>query len=153
MCAIIVFDVCFELYTEPLFGNVGLNGSLNSKKIPSFGIENIFTGNPFCLANGEVITVQTSWDIDNGGYQVSNIKYPAGAIVNLTVSLSIPANSIVVVDVNTLNSENIVHSGSLTRPNFSNSPSNWNLSIRFTGQSTSSTRSSIRYMPLVIHLG
>lgn len=30
MCAIIVFDVCFELYTEPLFGNVGLNGSLNN---------------------------------------------------------------------------------------------------------------------------
>lgn len=29
MCAIIVFDVCFELYAEPLFGNVGLNGSLN----------------------------------------------------------------------------------------------------------------------------
>lgn len=31
MCAIIVFDVCFELYAEPLFGNVGLNGSLNQK--------------------------------------------------------------------------------------------------------------------------
>ena len=30
MCAIIVFDVCFELYTEPLFGNVGLNGSLEN---------------------------------------------------------------------------------------------------------------------------
>ena len=30
MCAIIVFDVCFELYTELLFGNVGLNGSLNT---------------------------------------------------------------------------------------------------------------------------
>lgn len=30
MCAIIVFDVCFELYAEPLFGNVGLNGSLNN---------------------------------------------------------------------------------------------------------------------------
>lgn len=31
MCAIIVFDICFELYTEPLFGNVGLNGSLSKK--------------------------------------------------------------------------------------------------------------------------
>lgn len=30
MCAIIVFDVCFESYTERLFGNVGLNGSLNN---------------------------------------------------------------------------------------------------------------------------
>ena len=28
MCAIIVFDVCFELYAELLFGNVGLNGSI-----------------------------------------------------------------------------------------------------------------------------
>lgn len=35
MCAIIVFDVCFELYTEPLFGNVGLNGSLNGSNKPS----------------------------------------------------------------------------------------------------------------------
>lgn len=47
MCAIMVFYVYFVLYIELLFGNVDLNGSLNSKKIPSFGIENIFTGNPF----------------------------------------------------------------------------------------------------------
>ena len=86
-----------------------LNGSLNSKKIPSFGIENIFTRNPFCIVNNgsDVISVQTDWDIDNGGYRVKNIKYPAGTATNLTVSLSLPANSIVIVDVNTLNGENI----------------------------------------------
>lgn len=131
-----------------------LNGSLNSKKIPSFGIENIFTGNPFCIVNNgsDVISVQTNWDIDNGGYRVKNIKYPAGTATNLTVSLSLPANSIVIVDVNTLNGENIDIQGSLIRCNLSNSASVWNLSIRFTGR-TSQILSDIRYMPLVIHLG
>lgn len=131
-----------------------LNGSLNSKKIPSFGIENIFTGNPFCIVNNgsDVISVQTDWDIGNGGYRVKNIKYPAGTATNLTVSLSLPANSIVIVDVNTLNGENIDIQGSLIRCNLSNSASVWYLSIRFTGR-TSQILSDIRYMPLVIHLG
>lgn len=131
-----------------------LNGSLNSKKIPSFGIENIFTGNPFCIVNNgsDVISVQTDWDIGNGGYRVENIKYPAGTATNLTVSLSLPANSIVIVDVNTLNGENIDIQGSLIRCNLSNSASVWHLSIRFTGR-TSQILSDIRYMPLVIHLG
>lgn len=131
-----------------------LNGSLNSKKIPSFGIENIFTGNPFCIVNNgsDVISVQTDWDIDNGGYRVKNIKYPAGTATNLTVSLSLPANSIVIVDVNTLNGENIDIQGSLIRSNFTSSPENWNLSIKFTGR-TNQILTDIRYMPLVIHLG
>ena len=131
-----------------------LNGSLNSKKIPSFGIENIFTGNPFCIVNNgsDVISVQTDWDIDNGGYRVKNIKYPAGTVTNLTVSLSLPANSIVIVDVNTLNGENIDIQGSLIRSNFTSSPEIWNLSIRFTGR-TNQILTDIRYMPLVIHLG
>lgn len=131
-----------------------LNGSLNSKKIPSFGIENIFTGNPFCIVNNgsDVISVQTDWDIDNGGYRVKNIKYPAGTATNLTVSLSLPANSIVIVDVNTLNGENIDIQGSLIGSNFTSSPKNWNLSIKFTGR-TNQILTDIRYMPLVIHLG
>lgn len=131
-----------------------LNGSLNSKKIPSFGIENIFTGNPFCIVNNgsDVISVQTNWDIDNGGYMVKNIKYPAGTATNITVSLSLPANSIVIVDVNTLNGENIDIQGSLIRSNFTSSPKNWNLSIKFTGR-TNQILTDIRYMPLVIHLG
>ena len=131
-----------------------LNGSLNSKKIPSFGIENIFTGNPFCIVNNgsDVISVQTDWDIDNGGYRVKNIKYPAGTATNLTVSLSLPANSIVIVDVNTVNGENIDIQGSLIRSNFTSSPKIWNLSIKFTGR-TNQILADIRYMPLVIHLG
>lgn len=131
-----------------------INGSLNSKKIPSFGIENIFTGNPFCIVNNgsDVISVQTDWDIDNGCYRVKNIKYPAGTTTNLTVSLSLPANSIVIVDVNTLNGENIDIQGSLIRSNFTSSPERWNLSIKFTGR-TNQILSDIRYMPLVIHLG
>lgn len=128
-----------------------INGS---KKIPSFGIENIFTGNPFCIVNNgsDVISVQTDWDIDNGGYRVKSIKYPAGTATNLTVSLSLPANSIVIVDVNTLNGENIDIQGSLIRSNFTSSPKNWNLSIKFTGR-TNQILTDIRYMPLVIHLG
>lgn len=133
---------------------ISLNGSLNSKKVPTIGIENIFTGNPFCIVNNgsDVISVQTDWDIDNGGYRVKNIKYPAGTATNLTVSLSLPANSIVIVDVNTLNEENIDIQGSLIRCNLSNSASLWNLSIRFSGR-TNQIFSDIRYMPLVIHLG
>lgn len=131
-----------------------LNGSLNSKKIPSFGIENIFTGNPFCIVNNgsDVISVQTDWDIDNGGYKVEDIKYPAGTATYLTVSLSLPANSIVIVDVNTLNGENIDIQGSLIRSNFTSSPKKWDLSIKFTGR-TNQILTDIRYMPLVIHLG
>lgn len=131
-----------------------LNGSLNSKKIPSFGIENIFTGNPFCIVNNgsDVISVQTDWDIDNGGYRVKNIKYTAGTTTNLIVSLSLPANSIVIVDVNTLNGENIDIQGSLITSNFTSSPKKWNLSIKFTGR-TNQILTDIRYMPLVIHLG
>ena len=131
-----------------------LNGSLNSKKVPTIGIENIFTGNPFCIVNNgsDVISVQTDWDIDNGGYRVKNIKYPAGTATNLTVSLSLPANSIVIVDVNTLNGKNIDIQGSLIRSNFTSSPKNLNLSIKFTGR-TNQILTDIRYMPLVIHLG
>lgn len=133
---------------------ISLNGSLNGKKVPTIGIENIFTGNPFCIVNNgsDVISVQTDWDIDNGGYRVENIKYPAGTATNLTVSLSLPANSIVIVDVNTLNGENIDIQGSLIRSNFTSSPKIWNLSIRFTGR-TNQVFTDIRYMPLVIHLG
>lgn len=133
---------------------ISLNGSLNGKKVPTIGIENIFTGNPFCIVNNgsDVISVQTDWDIDNGGYRVKNIKYPAGTATNLTVSLSLPANSIVIVDVNTLNGENIDIQGSLIRSNFTSSPKNWSLSIKFTGR-TNQTLTDIRYMPLVIHLG
>ena len=133
---------------------ISLNGSLNGKKVPTIGIENIFTGNPFCIVNNgsDVISVQTDWDIDNGGYRVKNIKYPAGTFTNLTVSLSLPANSIVIVDVNTLNGENIDIQGSLIRSNFTSSPKIWNLSIRFTGR-TNQVFTDIRYMPLVIHLG
>lgn len=133
---------------------ISLNGSLNGKKVPTIGIENIFTGNPFCIVNNgsDVISVQTDWDIDNGGYRVKNIKYPAGTVTNLTVSLSLPANSIVIVDVNTLNGENIDIQGSLIRSNFTSSPKNWNLSIKFTGR-TNQILTDIRYMPLVIHLG
>ena len=131
-----------------------INAEYGSKKIPSFGIENIFTGNPFCIVNNgsDVISVQTDWDIDNCGYRVKNIKYPAGTVTNLTVSLSLPANSIVIVDVNTLNGENIDIQGSLIRSNFTSSPKNWNLSIKFTGR-TNQILTDIRYMPLVIHLG
>lgn len=132
---------------------ISLNGSLNGKKVPTIGIENIFTGKPLCIVNNsDVISVQTDWDIDNGGYMVENIKYHAGTTTNLVVSLSLPANSIVIVDVNTLNGENINIQGSLIRCNLSNSASVWNLSIRFTGR-TNQTSSDIRYMPLVIRLG
>ena len=130
-----------------------VNSSLNSKKIPSFGIENIFTGTPFCVTtNGEVINTTTNWAQDNGGYQV-DITYPKGSNVSLTVYLTLPANSIAIINVNTLNHENIKVSGPCIFYNFANEPAEKALSLSFTGRSTEQVNGTIRYMPLVIHLG
>lgn len=133
-----------------------LNGSLNSKKVPTIGIENIFTGNPFAVIadSGSLATVGgTKWEQDNGGYHVEHIKYPAGGSVSLTVSMTLPANSIVLIDVNTLNRENIKLQGTCIKYNLTSSPSNTSLSIFFSGEDANATVSTIRYMPLVIHLG
>lgn len=133
-----------------------LNGSLNSKKVPTIGIENIFTGNPFAVIadSGGLATVDgTKWEQDNGGYHVEDIKYPAGGSVSLTVSMTLPANSIVLIDVNTLNYENIKLQGTCIKYNLTSSPSNTSLSIFFSGRNANVTVSTIRYMPLVIHLG
>lgn len=133
-----------------------LNGSLNSKKVPTIGIENIFTGNPFAVIadSGGLATVGgTKWEQDNGGYHVEDIKYPAGGSVSLTVSMTLPANSIVLIDVNTLNYENIKLQGTCIKYNLTSSPSNNSLSIFFSGRNANVTVSTIRYMPLVIHLG
>ena len=132
-----------------------LNGSLNSKKIPSIAIENIFTGNPFCViagGGGLASFGGTKWEQDNGGYHVEDIKYPAGGSVLVAVSLTLPANSIVIIDVNTLNYENIQMQGSYIKYNLTDSPSNDNISIMFTGRNSNVTLSTIRYMPLVMHL-
>lgn len=132
-----------------------LNGSLNSKKVPTIGIENIFTGNPFAVIadSGGLATVGgTKWEQDNGGYHVEDIKYPAGGSVSLTVSMTLPANSIVLIDVNTLNYENIKLQGTCIKYNLTSSPSNTSLSIFFSGRNANVKVSTIRYMPLVIHL-
>ena len=133
-----------------------LNGSLNGKKVPTIGIENIFTGNPFAVITdgGGLATIGgTKWEQDNGGYHVKDIKYPAGRSVSLTVSMTLPANSIVLIDVNTLNYENIKLQDTCIKYNLTSSPSNTNLSIFFSGRNANVTLSTIRYMPLVIHLG
>lgn len=133
-----------------------INGSLNGKKVPTIGIENIFTGNPFAvIADGGGLATfgGTKWEQDNGGYHVEDIKYPAGGSVSLTVSMTLPANSIVLIDVNTLNYENIKLQGTCIKYNLTSSPSNTSLSIFFSGRNANVTLSTIRYMPLVIHLG
>lgn len=133
-----------------------INGSLNGKKVPTIGIENIFTGNPFAVIadSGGLATVGgTKWEQDNGGYHVEDIKYPAGGSVSLTVSMTLPANSIVLIDVNTLNYENIKLQDTCIKYNLTSSPSNTSLSIFFSGINANVTLSTIRYMPLVIHLG
>lgn len=133
-----------------------INGSLNGKKVPTIGIENIFTGNPFAvIADGGGLTTfrGTKWEQDNGGYHVEDIKYPAGGSVSLTVSMTLPANSIVLIDVNTLNYENIKLQGTYIKYNLTSSPNNDSFSIFFSGRNANVTVSTIRYMPLVIHLG
>lgn len=126
------------------------------KKVPSIAIENIFTGNPLAVvidsSGGLASFTGTKWEQDNGGYHVEDIKYPAGAGVSLTVSLILPAHSIVIIDVNTLNYENIKVHGSRIKYNLTDSPSNDSFSIQFTGRNSNITTATIRYMPLVIHL-
>lgn len=132
-----------------------INDMLNTKKIPSFAIENIFTGNPFCVVSGTADLASfsgTKWEPDNGGYHVEDIKYPAGGQVNVTVNFTLTAHSIVIIDVNTLNSEKIEVQGSCISYNFTDSPENDSISIRFAGRNENTTTSTIRYMPLVIHL-
>ena len=125
----------------------------DAKKVPSIAIENIFTGNPFITSGSGLATFKgTEWDIDNGGYRIIDIKYTAGSTVNATVNLLLPANSIVVIDVNTLNAENIDVQGSCIKHNFTSSVQNGNMSISFTGRAAQ-TLSDIRYMPIVMHLG
>lgn len=126
------------------------------KKVPSIAIENIFTGNPFAVVNdsGGLASFRgTKWEQDNGGYHVEDIKYPAGKGVALTVSLTLPAHSIVIIDVNTLNYENIKVQGTCIKYNLTDSPSHDNISIQFTGRNENVTTSTIRYMPVVIRLG
>ena len=125
----------------------------DAKKVPSIAIENIFTGNPFITSSSGSLTFKgTEWDIDNGGYRITDIKYAAGSTVNATVGLLLPANSIVVIDVNTLNAENIDVQGSCIKHNFTSSVQNGHISISFTGRAAQ-TLSDIRYMPIVMHLG
>lgn len=129
---------------------------VDAKKVPTIGIENIFTGNPFAVIadSGDLATVGgTKWEQDNGGYHVEDIKYPAGGSVSLSVSMTLPANSIVLIDVNTLNYENIKLQDTCIKYNLTSSPSNDNLSIFFSGRDANVILSTIRYMPLVIHLG
>lgn len=132
-----------------------INDMLNTKKIPSFAIENIFTGNPFCVVSSTSDLASfsgTKWEPDNGGYHVEDIKYPAGGQVNVTVNFTLTAHSIVIIDVNTLNGEKIYVQGSCISYNFTDSPKNDNISIQFAGRNSNTTLSTIRYMPLVIHL-
>ena len=142
--------------------NPNIEGSLgamikavSNKKAPSIAIENIFTGDPFIVDIGTSDLVKfsnTHWDTDNGGYQINDIQYTAGATVSVTVSTLLPAHSIVIIDVNTLNQENIKVQGSCIRHNLTDNASNSSFAISFTGRSGSGIRSTIRYMPLVIHL-
>lgn len=142
--------------------NPNIEGSLgamikavSNKKVPSIAIENIFTGNPLIVIIGTSDLAKfsnTHWDPDNGGYQINDIRYTAGATVNATVSTTLPAHSIVIIDVNTLNQDNIKVQGSCIRHNLTDNASNSSFSISFTGRSGSTVISTIRYMPLVIHL-
>lgn len=142
--------------------NPNVEGSLgalikaaSSKKVPSFGIENIFTGNPFVVDRVTSNLAQfsaTRWVPDNGGYQINDIRYTAGAEVSVTVSITLPAHSIAIIDVNTLNQENIKVQDSRIKYNLTDNSSNTSMSILFAGRNENITSSTIRYMPLVIHL-
>lgn len=86
MCAIIVFDVCFELYAEPLFGNVGLNGSLKRQNEKACTLVNA-TGVASYVCNGfiaQVIMEISPTAIENGKILLTGLPRP---ITGLYMSL------------------------------------------------------------------
>ena len=74
MCAIIVFYVYFVLYIELLFGNVGLNGSLN-KKIDKIRYDNSNKGVEISYLGAAFIVLYQGGSLGAAIYFVNSTSY------------------------------------------------------------------------------
>ena len=84
--------------------------AINDRKMPNTHIANIMTMNGGMIldvGSSNILTPETVWDPDNGGYRVSVSKTTNGGLLSMSVCANVPANSVVYILVSTLNRESI----------------------------------------------
>lgn len=84
--------------------------AINDRKMPNTHIADIMTMNGgmiFDVGSSNILTPETVWDPDNGGYRVSVSKTTNGGLLSMSVCANVPANSVVYILVSTLNRESI----------------------------------------------
>lgn len=84
--------------------------AINDRKMPNTHIADIMTMNGgmiFDVGSSSILTPETVWDPDNGGYRVSVSKTTNGGLLSMSVCANVPANSVVYILVSTLNRESI----------------------------------------------
>lgn len=84
--------------------------AINDRKMPNTHIADIMTMNGgmiLDIGSSSILTPETVWDPDNGGYRVSVSKTTNGGLLSMSVCANVPANSIVYILVSTLNRESI----------------------------------------------
>lgn len=84
--------------------------AINDRKMPNTHIADIMTTNGGMIldvGSSNILTPQTVWDPDNGGYRVSVSGTTNGGLLSMSVRANVPANSVVYILVSTLNRESI----------------------------------------------
>ena len=84
--------------------------AINDRKMPNTHIADIMTMNGGMIldvGSSNILTPETVWDPDNGGYRVSVSKTTNGGLLAMSVCANVPANSVVYILVSTLNGESI----------------------------------------------
>lgn len=84
--------------------------AINDRKMPNTHIADIMTMNGgmiLDIGSSSILTPETVWDPDNGGYRVSVSKTTNGGLLSMSVCANVPANSVVYILVSTLNRESI----------------------------------------------
>lgn len=84
--------------------------AINDRKMPNTHIADIMTMNGGMIldvGSSSILTPETVWDPDNGGYRVSVSKTTNGGLLSMSVCANVPANSVVYILVSTLNRESI----------------------------------------------
>ena len=84
--------------------------AINDRKMPNTHIADIMTMNGgmiFDIGSSSILTPETVWDPDNGGYRVSVSRTTNGGLLSMSVCANVPANSVVYILVSTLNRESI----------------------------------------------
>ena len=133
--------------------NKVIKAYVDAKKVPRVSIINVMTMDGSLVidtsGNGTILTPNTTWDPDNGGYRVRVNKCTSGALILMNISANIPAKSVVYILVTTLNREVInIQSTSNLHENATDAVKQRtvNLEVQLPAGYTSTT---INFMPIV----